>query len=141
MFVMSISSASVTQVINQTDFALKIDASDAMCRFDAPHHRKAESPKPDAPVAVDIAIEWDPKTVRSAHADDLVEFLQRWSDELDSRSARLHADMATHERRERAFRLCMQNQRLELESQLAETQQAQSRAEAAARRFAISNPS
>ena len=136
---MSISSTSVTQIINQTDFALEIDAPDAMCRFDAPHHRKAESPKTDDPVADDIAIEWDPIAIRSAHADDLVDFLHRWSEELDSRSARLHADMATHERRERAFRLWMQNQRLELESQLAETQQAQARAEAAARRFAISN--
>jgi hypothetical protein len=79
----------------------------------------------------------DPATIRAAHAEDLVAFLQRWSEELDARSAKLHADMATHERRERAFRLWMQNRRVELETELAECQSAQARAEAAARRFAM----
>ena len=88
-------------------------------------------------MAPELSQEIDATAIRAAHADDLVEFLQRWSEELDARSARLHADMATHERRERAFRLWMQNRRSEHEARLADFQQAQSRVEAAARRFAI----
>jgi len=115
----------------------------AMHRFDAPHHGTAEPVERQEPVSgpappyPELVLEIDPASIRAAHADDLVEFLQSWSEELDARSARLHADMATHERRERAFRLWMQNRRIELEVQLAEYQHSQARAEAAARRFAI----
>ena len=80
---------------------------------------------------------FDAAKLRAAHSEDLIEFLQQWSEELDDRAARLNADIATHERRERAFRLWMQNRRQELQSQIREYRDAQSRAEAVARRLAI----
>jgi|GEM_PF-1974514 len=84
-------------------------------------------------------IDFDPERIREAHADDLIAFLQRWSEELDERAAKLHADMATHERRERAFRMWMQNRRLELETQIQEYREAQTKAEATARRIALTD--
>ncbi|MGV3484795.1 MAG: hypothetical protein ACO1RT_10290 [Planctomycetaceae bacterium] len=86
--------------------------------------------------AVDASA-FDPAELRTAHTEDLIEFLQQWSEDLDDRAARLNADIATHERRERAFRLWMQNRRQELESQISEYRQAQSRAESIARRLAV----
>lgn len=120
-------------------------------RVDAPHPVAPQPPVldpranevPIVPVLSDAhddpceRIDFDPVQIRAAHTEDLIEFLQQWSEELDDRAARLNADMATHERRERAFRLWMQNRRLELESQIQEYQQAQARAESIARRLAI----
>lgn len=82
--------------------------------------------------------ELDPHAIREAHADDLIGFLQQWSEDLDQRSARLHADIATQERRERAFRLWMQNRRAEWEQKITECEQMQRHAEAVARRIAFS---
>ncbi len=81
----------------------------------------------------------DPSTIRNAHAENLIEYLQAWSEELDERAARLHADIATHERRERAFRLWMQNRRNEIEAQLAQYNAAQAQLAAQARRLAVVN--
>jgi hypothetical protein len=117
-------------------------------RIDGSHQRPVEDAKPaKASVAaptektltkpLESRSEFDPVEVRMAHADDLIEHLQRWSEELDERAARLHADIATHERRERSFRLWMQNRRAELEAKIAEYDQAKRQAEAIARRLAI----
>lgn len=83
--------------------------------------------------------DFDPERIRASHEDDLIGFLQRWSEELDRRAAKMHADMATHERRERAFRMWMQNRRLELETQIQEYREAKTKAEAAARRIAFTD--
>jgi len=142
-------------IANFAGFVSSDDTLMALHRFDSPHLQPEEPVSSLGPVsslelgnrsepgnrgdrmAPELSHEIDATAIRAAHADDLVEFLQRWSEELDARSARLHADMATHERRERAFRLWMQNRRSEHEAQLADFLQAQSRVEAAARRFAI----
>ncbi len=69
-----------------------------------------------------------------AHAEDLIAFLQSWSDDLDQRSAKLNADIATQERRERSFRLWMQQRRAEMEAEQARQQTVQSSQQAVARR-------
>ena len=143
------SSTSTPPIANVSGFMSSDDTLMALHRFDSPHLQPEEPISSQGPIssvepgnrgepmAPELSQEIDATAIRAAHADDLVEFLQRWSEELDARSARLHADMATHERRERAFRLWMQNRRSEHEAQLADFLQAQSRVEAAARRFAI----
>ncbi len=107
-------------------------ASVSIRRVDAPHDGRGNvadcSPEPDM---------FDPAALRAAHADDLIEFLQHWSEELDMRSARLNADIATHERRERAFRLWMQNQRIECEQLHQSCQQTDSELKSKARRLAF----
>ena len=124
-------------------------------RFDAPHSPPAElsgTAEPNRPVssiaseptltcasepAAEATFELDSKAIREAHSDDLIDFLQRWSEDLDQRAARLHADIATHERRERAFRLWMHNRRAELDEQMARCAEIQRNAEACARRIAV----
>jgi hypothetical protein len=124
-------------------------------RFDAPHSPAAESVAPSEPIRIaensESGVASDPlseptfcldsRAIREAHSDDLIEFLQRWSEDLDQRAARLHADIATHERRERAFRLWMQNRRAELDEQLARNEEIQRNAEACARRIALTGVS
>ncbi len=100
----------------------------ALHRIDAAHHGEASTSE---------NTDFDPAAIRTAHADDLIGFLQQWSEELDERAAKLHADIATQERRERAFRLWMQNRRTDLDSQIAQYQTAQRQAEAIARRLAV----
>jgi len=124
-------------------------------RFDAPHSPPAELSGAaesnrlvasislesaltcDSEPAAEATFEFDSKAIREAHSDDLIEFLQRWSEDLDQRAARLHADIATHERRERAFRLWMHNRRAELDEQMAQCAEIQRNAEACARRIAV----
>jgi hypothetical protein len=125
------------------------DSADvSLQRIDSSHQRPADGAEP---VTENVAARseptlyktsesesvFDPVEVRMAHADNLIEYLQRWSEELDERAARLHADIATHERRERSFRLWMQNRRAELEAKIAEYDQAKSQVEAIARRLAV----
>jgi len=85
----------------------------------------------------DESIGFDPQAIRQAHEEDLIAHLQRWSEDIDQRATRLHSDMATHERRERAFRLWMQNRRAELDSQILDYRTAKLQVEAIARRLAI----
>ena len=138
---------SSSEAISFIDFGDKFP----LHRIDASHIPPVEEPANVASTAAPVSLfstqneqfldepkEFDPAAIRAAHADDLILHLQRWSEELDQRSARLHADMATHERRERAFRMWMQNRRAELETQIQECRQAQTKAEAAARRLAMS---
>lgn len=141
------SSSYASTPANAAFTALRCDgpSADVLHRVDAPHagtplqatteQRTADIP--NSPTEPRDTFDFDPAKVRVAHTEDLIGFLQQWSEELDDRAARLNADMATHERRERAFRLWMQNRRLELETQIAEYQQAQQRAELIARRLAI----
>lgn len=77
---------------------------------------------------------WSPEQMLHAHAEDLIAFLQSWSDDLDQRSAKLHADIATQERRERSFRLWMQQRRAEMELEQAQQQKKLSSQQASARR-------
>ncbi len=77
---------------------------------------------------------WSPEQMLHAHAEDLITFLQNWSDDLDQRSAKLNADIATQERRERSFRLWMQQRRAEIEAEQTLQQTEQSSRQAAARR-------
>jgi len=129
----------------------KTEADVALRRIDKPHIDPAldekEAIQPSLADHVNEAFSrsgssdgFDPQALRAAHADDLLTFLQSWSEELDERASRLHADMASQERRERAFRLWMQNRRAELEAQIETYHQAQSQAETAARRLAITEP-
>jgi hypothetical protein len=111
---------------------VSVPAVDHSCTSDAALESSVSSEAVDE-------VQIDPAAIRAAHADDLITFLQQWSEDLDQRAARLHADIATHERRERAFRMWMQNRRAELESQIDDYRQAQFKAEAAARRFVLTD--
>jgi hypothetical protein len=106
--------------------------------FRDPPQRGSETDAVANQCEVTDIFEVDPQAIRQAHEDDLIGFLQQWSEDLDQRSARLHADIATQERRERAFRLWMQNQRAEWEQKMDECQKLQRHAEVVARRLAFS---
>lgn len=73
------------------------------------------------------------------HAADLIAHLQRSAESLDAREARLNAQIATHERREREFRLWSESQRTELEELRAEAERLRAELKAAARRVALSD--
>ncbi len=73
------------------------------------------------------------------HAEDLLVYVQRLSEDVDARSAKLHADIATHERRERAFRLWAQQRAQEIRHQQDQCNQQQARLQAQARRLAMSD--
>ncbi len=73
------------------------------------------------------------------HAEDLLVYVQRLSEDVDARSARLHADIATHERRERAFRLWAQQRAQEIRHQQDQCRQQQARLQAQARRLAMTD--
>lgn len=71
------------------------------------------------------------------HAEDLLSHVQRLSEDLDARSAKLHADIATHERRERAFRLWAQQRAQEIRCQQDQCNQQHAMLQAQARRLAL----
>lgn len=79
----------------------------------------------------------DPAMVRSAHTDALLDSIQQLSEELDSRLAKLNADIAIHERRERAFRLWSQRFSESLLEQRAACDRERQRLQAQARRMAL----
>lgn len=76
-------------------------------------------------------------TLCGAHAEDLIESIQRCSDDLDARSARLYADIAIHERRERAFRLWAQRRSEELRQLRAQLETERQQLRAQARQIAV----
>ncbi len=97
------------------------------------------SPRSERPMPLDTLPEFeepigDARQLRDAHVAELLTSLQVWSDDLDQRAAKLHADIAIQERRERAFRLWMQQQRLELQEQQVSLQHEMVSRQAAARR-------
>jgi hypothetical protein len=109
-------------------------ASDNLRELPSPNPIFSSAPQSNCPDSFEL----DPQSIRQAHEDDLIGFLQHWSEDLDQRSARLHADIATQERRERAFRLWMQNQRTEWEQKMRDCELMHRQAEAVARRLAFS---
>ncbi len=76
---------------------------------------------PDSAFAVDGGQRetLDRSTLAIAHAENLIHRLQQMSEDLDMRSAKLNADIAMQERRERAFRLWAQHRCEELQQQRA----------------------
>lgn len=91
----------------------------------------------DAPGPVDWRL--DHTAVRACHLEDLLHQLQRLSEEIDARSAKLHVDIATHERRERAFRLWAQQHAQEILAQQEQCRQQQAALQAQARRLAMTD--
>ncbi len=71
------------------------------------------------------------------HAADLIDRLQQTAETLDAREARLHAQIAMHERRERAFRLWSDSQRQELSELHHEAARLRDRLQAEARRLVL----
>jgi hypothetical protein len=82
---------------------------------------------------------FDYSALRACHVEDLLDHLQRLSEEIDARSAKLHADIATHERRERAFRLWAQQHAQEILAQQEQCRQQQAALQVQARRLAITD--
>jgi len=76
-----------------------------------------------------------------AHAEDLLDQIQRLSEDLDARSAKLHADMAVQERRERAFRLWAQQRSEEIRHKREACDKEEARLLAQARRLALTSES
>jgi len=72
-----------------------------------------------------------------AHAEDLLDQIQRLSEDLDARSAKLQADIAVQERRERAFRLWAQQRSEEIRDKRQACDQEAARLLAQARRLAL----
>jgi uncharacterized membrane protein YccC len=72
------------------------------------------------------------------HATDLIDRLQQTAETLDAREARLHAQIALHERREREFRLWSDSQRQELAELRREAARLRDRLQAEARRLVMS---
>ncbi|HBJ33252.1 MAG TPA: hypothetical protein DDZ51_00520 [Planctomycetaceae bacterium] len=81
----------------------------------------------------------DNRLVGIAHAEDLLDYIQRLSEDLDARSAKLNADIAMQERRERAFRLWAQQRSEDLRSQREEFEREHQRLKTQARRIALTN--
>lgn len=73
------------------------------------------------------------------HAADLVAQLQQAAESLDAREARLNAQIATHERREREFRLWSESQRNELDELRDEAERLRTELKTAARRVALTD--
>lgn len=79
----------------------------------------------------------DTQLIGIAHAEDLLDYVQRLSEDLDARSAKLHADIAVQERRERAFRLWAQQRSEDLRIQREECQRERQQLKTQARRMAL----
>jgi hypothetical protein len=92
---------------------------------------------PGDPAPVDCRFDY--AALRGCHVEDLLDHLQRLSEEIDARSAKLHADIATHERRERAFRLWAQQHAQEILVQQEQCRQQQAALQAQARRLAMTD--
>jgi len=80
----------------------------------------------------------DTQLIGIAHAEDLLDYVQRLSEDLDARSAKLYADIAVQERRERAFRLWAQQRSEDLRIQREECQRERQQLKTQARRMALS---
>lgn len=81
---------------------------------------------------------FDTQLIGLAHAEDLLDYIQRLSEDLDARSAKLNADIAIQERRERAFRLWAQQRSETLRHQREECQREWQQLKSQARRMALS---
>lgn len=81
----------------------------------------------------------DDRLVGIAHAEDLLDYIQRLSEDLDARSAKLNADIAMQERRERAFRLWAQQRSEDLRSQREECERERQQLKIQARRMALTD--
>lgn len=81
----------------------------------------------------------DDRLVGIAHAEDLLDYIQRLSEDLDARSAKLNADIAMQERRERAFRLWAQQRSEDLRSQREECERERQQLKTQARRMALTD--
>lgn len=79
----------------------------------------------------------DSQWIGIAHAEDLLDYVQRLSEDLDARSTKLHADIAVQERRERAFRLWAQQRSEELRVQRDECEREREQLKIQARRMAL----
>lgn len=90
-----------------------------------------------APPAIMPEIGLDPQSVVLAHAEDLLDKLQRLSEDLDIRSAKLNADIALQERRERAFRLWAQQRTEEIRAQRDDCDRQRQQLKTQARRIAV----
>jgi len=80
----------------------------------------------------------DTQRIGIAHAEDLLDYVQRLSEDLDARSAKLYADIAVQERRERAFRLWAQQRSEDLRNQREACQRERQQLQSQARRMALS---
>jgi hypothetical protein len=81
----------------------------------------------------------DDRLVGIAHAEDLLDYIQRLSEDLDARSAKLNADIAIQERRERAFRLWAQQRSEDLRAQREECERERQQLKTQARRMALTD--
>jgi hypothetical protein len=81
----------------------------------------------------------DDSLVGIAHAEDLLDYIQRLSEDLDARSTKLNADIAIQERRERAFRLWAQQRSEELREQREECERERQQLKTQARRMALTD--
>jgi hypothetical protein len=79
----------------------------------------------------------DTQLVGIAHAEDLLDYIQRLSEDLDARSAKLNADIAIQERRERAFRLWAQQRSEDLRKKREECEVERQQLKTQARRIAL----
>lgn len=116
-------------------------------RIDAPHRASAAptpAVTPDAARSVSKAFdsggEFDFTGLRLTHCEDLASRLQTWAEDLDARSSKLAADIAKHDRRERAFRLWVQESRASIERQLEANEKLHQTLLLQARRFAVKQP-
>lgn len=71
------------------------------------------------------------------HAAELVDRLQTWADELDTREAKLNARSSIQDQRERRFRLEQQNAEIELSELRRSTERLRCEVETHARRLAF----
>jgi hypothetical protein len=96
-----------------------------------------QDPAKIAPPTTRAGVGLDPQAVVVAHAEDLIDTLQRLSEDLDIRSAKLNADIASQERRERAFRLWAQQRAEELRALRDDCERERQQLKAQARRIAL----
>ena len=81
----------------------------------------------------------DPQDWLQLHADDLIDRLRGWQQELDAREAQLNAREAQQEQRERNFRVQAQSEQAEFEEQSRSMERLKLKIEAEARRLIFRN--
>lgn len=89
------------------------------------------------PASNDFTSCLDTQLVGIAHAEDLLDYIQRLSEDIDARSAKLNADIAIQERRERAFRLWAQHRSDDLRNNREECERERQQLKTQARRMAL----
>ena len=105
-------------------------------RLDGPH-----VPLPDAGPAETAGEELQPHGWLDLHAAELIDRLQQWADDLDSREAQLNARSARQDLRERQFRMHQHDVSTAMAEQQREDERLRGLLEAQARRLAFQDPS